>query len=51
MWELARFYLMKFGIFCMYMNIRFRSMLGLRVDADELEDFDLDIIEAPTNLV
>lgn len=48
--EISRYYLLKIGLFLAYVNVRFRAMLGMQVDAGELEDFDLDVIEMPTNL-
>ena len=48
--EVARFYLLKLGLFLAYLNVRFRAAFGLKVDASELEDFDLDVIEVQAKL-
>jgi len=34
--ELVRFYLLKIGLFGMYLRVKFRSSLGLEVDPQEL---------------
>ena len=39
------------GLLLWYLHIRIRSALGLQVDADELKDFDLDVVEAPASLI
>ena len=48
--QIARFYLLKLGLFLAYLNVRFRAAFGLKVDASELEDFDLDVIEVQSRL-
>ena len=48
--EVGRYYLLKIGLFLAYLNVRFRATFGMQVDAGELEDFDLDVIEVPNNL-
>lgn len=48
--EISRYYFLKIGLFIAYLNVRFRAAFGMKVDAGELEDFDLDVIEIPTNL-
>lgn len=50
MWEILRFYMLKFGIFLTYLNVRLRSLLGFKVESEELIDFDLDVIERQNNL-
>lgn len=47
MWEISKFYLMKFWMFLAYFNGRCKSMLGIKLDSEELKDFDLDVIEGP----
>ena len=44
--EFFRYYLLKMGLFVLYLNVRARSALGLQVDAEELKDFELDVIES-----
>ena len=34
--------MLKLGLFAFYMSVRVRSMLGYKVDKDELKDFELD---------
>lgn len=34
--EFFRYYILKIGLFAMYMNVKLRSSLGLKVDVDEL---------------
>ena len=36
MWEVTKFYLMKFWILLSYMDIRVRSMFGFKVNVEEL---------------
>ena len=43
--EFFRYYMLKMGLFVLYMNVRARSALGLKVDEDELKDFELDVVE------
>ena len=50
MWEVTKFYLMKFWILLSYMDIRVRSMFGFKVNVEELQDFELDVIEAPNKI-
>jgi predicted unusual protein kinase regulating ubiquinone biosynthesis (AarF/ABC1/UbiB family) len=40
--EIGRYYMLKFGLFMSYFYVRFRVAFGLKVDIDELEDFELD---------
>lgn len=42
--ELFRYYLLKMGLFAMYCKVRVKSAFGLKVDAKELEDFELDVV-------
>ena len=44
--EFFRYYLLKMGLFVLYLNVWARSALGFQVDADELKDFELDVIES-----
>ena len=44
--EFFRYYLLKMGLFVLYLNVRARSALGFKVDAEELKDFELDVIES-----
>ncbi len=43
--EFFRYYFLKVGLYAMYLNVKMRSALGFKVDATELEDFELDVIE------
>lgn len=49
--EAYRYYFLKMGLLLWYLHIRLRSAFGLKVDEDELKDFDLDVIENPENIV
>jgi len=40
--EMGRFYFLKMGLFLAYFGVRFRQAFGFNVDADELQDFELD---------
>lgn len=42
--ELWRYYLLKLGLYAMYLQVRFKSALGFQVDATELQDFELDVV-------
>jgi len=44
--EISRYYILKFGLFMSYFYVRFRQAFGLKVDIDELEDFELDCVMA-----
>ena len=35
------------GLLLWYLHIRIRAAFGLKVDEDELKDFDLDVVETP----
>lgn len=39
-----RFWIVRMGLFAMYFSLRVRIMLGLHYDAEELQDFDLDVV-------
>ena len=41
--ELMRYYFLRMALYAIYINLRFRTMLGLSVDAQQLEDFELDV--------
>jgi len=41
--ETLRYYVVKGALLAMYLGLRCRLMLGLKVDEEELEDFDLDV--------
>ena len=41
--EFFRYYVLKLGLFAMYLNVRLRSAFGFSVDADQLKDFELDV--------
>ena len=43
--EFFRFYILKIGLFAMYLRVKFRSSFGMQVDVDELKDFELDYQE------
>jgi len=43
--EFFRYYILKMGLYAMYLRVRMRSAMGLKVDEDELKDFELDVIE------
>ena len=40
--EVARYYLIKFGLLLAYLSVRIRAAFGLKVDEEELQDFELD---------
>ena len=42
--EFFRYYLLKAGLFGMYLKVRLRSAFGLQVDENELKDFELDVM-------
>ena len=42
--EMFRYYLLKSGLFLAYVGVRARTALGLKVDTEELQDFELDVI-------
>jgi len=44
--EFFRYYLLKAGLYGMYLKVRLRSAFGLQVDTDELKDFELDVMLA-----
>ena len=48
--EASRYFILKMGLLMWYINIRIRSAFGLKVDEDELKDFDLDVVENPAAL-
>ena len=39
--EVARFYLIKIGLYLAYLYVKIRSTLGLQVDEEEIQDFEL----------
>ena len=43
--ELFRYYFLKAGLFAMYLSVRIRAAFGIKVDENELKDFELDVIE------
>lgn len=42
--ETFRYYFVKVALYSIYFGVRCRLMLGLQVDQEELEDFDLDVV-------
>ena len=42
MYEMSRYYMLKFGFFMFYLSVKFRSMVGLEVDEMELQDFEME---------
>ena len=47
--EYFRYCLLKLGLFAMYMHVRMRSAFGLKVDDNELKDFELDVVSDDVN--
>ena len=41
--EVMRYYLLKMGLYAMYLGIRIKTLFGVKVSEDELEDFELDL--------
>ena len=42
--EYFRYYLLKVGLFAMYLKVRVKSAMGMQVDSNELKDFELDVV-------
>ena len=40
--EMSRYYMLKFGFFLHYMSVTVRSLLGYKIDEEELEDFEME---------
>ena len=38
-----RYYIVRMGLFAMYLGLRVRIMLGMHYDHEALQDFDLDV--------
>ena len=47
--EFFRYYILKMGLYAMYLRVRLRSALGFTVDENELKDFELDVIEGESD--
>ena len=45
--EASRYFVLKMGLLMWYVHIRIRAAFGLKVDDEELKDFDLDVVETP----
>ena len=41
--ESMRYYIVRMGLFAMYLGLRVRIMLGMHYDHEALQDFDLDV--------
>jgi hypothetical protein len=41
--ENIRYWVVRMGLFAMYLSLRVRIMLGLHYDKEALQDFDLDV--------